>query len=83
MPGASNKKLSELVTRYQALSRPRRVGLWALIAIELALAIAAQRDIGRRPAEGIRGPKLLWRAVATLNIVGPLAYFRFGRRRSS
>jgi hypothetical protein len=83
MPGASNKKLSEAVSRYQALSPRARVALWVAIAIEFGLAIAAQRDISRRAAEEIRGPKLLWRVVATMNFVGPLAYFRFGRRRPS
>jgi hypothetical protein len=29
----------------------------------------------------VHGPKVLWALVIAVNVVGPLAYFRFGRRR--
>jgi hypothetical protein len=32
---------------------------------------AAERDIQLRPAGELRGPKLLWRLVATQNPIGP------------
>jgi hypothetical protein len=83
MTSAADKKLSEVVRRYKALPTRGRVAMWLLVAIELVLVIAAQRDITRRPAEDVRGPKLLWRAVATLNFVGPAAYFGAGRKRSA
>jgi len=56
--------------------------VWALLAFELVLIVAVERDIQRRPAERIRGPKLLWRAVATQNVIGPAAYLGLGRRRT-
>ena len=53
----------------------------ALGATEVGLLAAAQLDITRRPVEQIRGGKPLWRLVSLLNIVGPLAYYRWGRIR--
>jgi hypothetical protein len=76
-------KSQKLVDFYRGLSPAARAAVWVLLAFELVLIIAAQRDIQRRPAEAIRGPKLLWRVVATQNVVGPAAYFGLGRRRST
>lgn len=81
MPHKPKQSIRELVERYNRLSPAARGGLWALVAFEVVLIGVAQRDIQRRPAEGIRGPKLLWRAIAMLNVVGPAAYYAFGRRR--
>ena len=50
-------------------------------AAQLALLAAAQRDISRRPAEQIRGPKALWRLATLVNFIGPGSYFAFGRKR--
>jgi hypothetical protein len=73
-------RISELIGFYRGLSPTARRAVWALLAIEAILVAAAERDIQRRPASGIRGPKLLWRAIATQNIIGPAAYFGLGRR---
>lgn len=67
---------------YRRLSPAGRVGAWIAFFVELVLIIAAERDIHRRPAEEIRGPKVLWRAIAMQNVVGPAAYFTLGRKRS-
>jgi hypothetical protein len=75
-------RIGELIEFYNRLSPPLRRAVWALLAVEIVLIAATQRDIQRRPARNIRGPKLLWRAVATQNLVGPAAYFIFGKRRS-
>ena len=77
-----DKQINEAKTFYRNLTPAARVGLWALLALELVLIVAAQRDIQRRPADRIRGPKLLWRVVAMLNVIGPAAYFGLGRRRT-
>ena len=55
----------------------------AIGAAQVGLLVAAQVDISRRPAEQIRGRKAMWRAIGLLNTVGPLAYFKWGRRRVS
>ncbi len=81
MPERIERPIRQLVTQYNRLSPTARGAVWALLAFEVVLIGVAERDIQRRPAERIRGPKLLWRAVATQNVVGPAAYYGFGRRR--
>jgi Phospholipase_D-nuclease N-terminal len=49
--------------------------------VQLALLGAALFDIRRRPADQIKGSKLLWTGLSFVNFVGPLAYFLFGRKR--
>jgi len=78
----ASEQISELQRFYGRLSPAARGALWLLLAIEAALIVAAQRDIQRQPSECIRGPKLMWRMIATQNIVGPAAYYCLGRRRS-
>jgi hypothetical protein len=80
MPQRIEQPIRELVKQYNRLSPTARRVVWVLLAFEVALIGVAERDIQRRPADRIRGPKLLWRAVATQNVVGPAAYYGFGRR---
>jgi hypothetical protein len=54
----------------------------ALASIQLSLAATAWSDLARRPVEDVNGSKAVWAAVIAVNIVGPLAYFRWGRRRT-
>jgi hypothetical protein len=75
-----NDAIRHLVKLYKGLSPAAQRAVWGLLAVEVVLIAAAERDIQRRPADRIRGPKLLWRAVATQNIIGPAAYYGFGRR---
>lgn len=66
---------------FKARFSPRqRAAILALAATELSLKVAAARDIARRPATQVRGPKLLWRLALLVNTLGPLGYFRWGRR---
>ena len=51
--------------------------------VELVLLAATLCDIKRRPADQIKGSKRMWTALAFVNIVGPISYFAFGRRRPS
>ncbi|HXQ00791.1 MAG TPA: hypothetical protein VN845_12095 [Solirubrobacteraceae bacterium] len=60
-------------------SRTQRLWLLMLTAGSVLLVIAAERDIQRRPADRVRGNRLLWRLVS-LNALGSLSYFRWGRR---
>lgn len=82
MVAGIEKPLSGLAALYRGLGPAARRAVWALLAVELVLIAAAERDIQRRPADRIRGPKLLWRVVATQNLVGPAAYLGLGRRRT-
>ena len=65
--------------RFSELSPPLQVATLVLGASQIALYVAAFRDISRRPATQIRGSKAKWRAICLLNTVGPLSYFRWGR----
>lgn len=76
-------RLRDIGAFYASLSPLARRALWALLALEAMLVAATERDIQRRPADRIRGPKLLWRVIATQNVVGPAAYLWLGRRRGS
>ncbi len=60
-------------------SPARRLWAVALIVLSLGLVTAAERDIQRRPANEMRGSKLLWRLLC-LNALGAVGYLRWGRR---
>jgi hypothetical protein len=51
----------------------------ALLVLSVAIVATAQRDLQHRPAEQVRGKKLIWRVIS-LNALGALGYFRWGRR---
>lgn len=80
MRGRTVTKTGVLRARYAGLSPAVRRTVWVLLVAEAVLIGAAERDIHRRPTERIRGPKLLWRALATQNLIGPLAYFALARK---
>ena len=64
--------------KWSDLTRQQRVGVLGLIALQAALAAFAQRDLGSRSADELRGPKILWRFM-TLNTIGAIAYLTVGR----
>jgi hypothetical protein len=66
---------------WRDLSPRQRVGIVLLGTMQLALAGAAWRDLARRPAAQVRGPKWPWAMVIAMNWVGPLSYFFLGRIR--
>jgi hypothetical protein len=65
--------------RWNDLNPGQQRAIVAAGVVQLLLA-AALLDLARRPSEQVRGPKRLWAAAAFVNVVGPLAYFAFGRR---
>ena len=67
---------------WKELSHMAKFGTITASAVQISLLIAAQRDISRRPAEEIRGGKMLWRLATLVNFVGPGSYFTFGVKRS-
>ena len=71
---ATKKKWSELSWRSRRLIAVAGI-------VEVALLVATLIDLKRRPADEIKGSKRMWTALAFVNIVGPIAYFTFGRRR--
>jgi hypothetical protein len=69
--------------RWSQLSERQRRGLLVGAALEGVLKIVALRDLRKRPAASVRGPKWAWGAVVILvNAMGtaPIAYLLFGRR---
>jgi hypothetical protein len=54
--------------------------LFGLAAIEVASAIMAWRDLGRRADDEVRGSKRLWRVVIAMNPGNSAAYWVVGRR---
>lgn len=69
----AKKSWSDLTPTQQKL-------LIAAGAVESALTLYTLRDLARRPSAAVRGPKVLWRAGAFVQPVGPVAYLAFGRR---
>lgn len=65
------------------LSGRQRVLMSLAGLVQFALLAAAQLDLFRRPASEVRGSKWAWRAASLVNFFGPLAYFAFGRRRTT
>jgi len=83
---AASGPRAKLKEHWARLSPRDRGLLVAAAAVDNGMKIAALRDLRRRPASQIRGPRWLWAVVVTLvNSVGivPLCYFTLGRRRAS
>jgi hypothetical protein len=59
--------------------RQKKVVLVVLL-VHLVVARFTLRDLRRRPAAAVRGPKRLWRVWATMNTTGSVAYWLVGRR---
>ena len=48
---------------------------------EVALTTWCAKDLKARPAELVRGPKLLWAPALSIQPFGPIAYLAWGRKR--
>lgn len=70
---AHKKKLADLTPAQ------RRV-VYVIGTAELIATAAALRDLARRPADKVKGPKAAWALACFVQPVGPLAYFTAGRR---
>lgn len=68
--------------KWKDLTKGQRVRAVSLAAVQIALQSAAIRDIAKRPASQIKGPKAAWIAGTFINFTGPVAYFALGRRRA-
>ena len=68
--------------KWSDLTVAQRRAITVVGAVEAALTAAALRDLGRRPAGQVRGPKAVWALALFVQPVGPLAYFAAGRRRT-
>jgi Phospholipase_D-nuclease N-terminal len=66
--------------RWSELSGRQQAAIAAAAVVQVLLSAATLLDLRRRPSTQVRGSKTLWVAAAFVNFVGPIAYFRFGRR---
>ena len=69
----SKKKWSDLSPRAKTV-------ILTLASVQISLAATAWADLATRPSEEVSGSKAKWAAIIAVNFVGPLAYFRLGRR---
>jgi hypothetical protein len=71
--------------RWSELSSGQRRLIVVAGVFEAFAKVAMLRDLRRRPADEIRGPKLLWAATALVNTAGlaQVGYFVVGRRHPS
>jgi len=67
--------------KWKDLTPEQQGGVVVGSVVQLTLLAMAQIDITRRPADQIRGGKLLWRILTLINFLGPLAYFAIGRKK--
>jgi phospholipase D-like protein len=68
--------------RWHDLSRRQKTTLSVTAVVQFGLAAAAWTDLARRPPAQVRGPKWRWAALIAVNFAGPVAYFRWGRKRA-
>ena len=66
---------------WKEMSPSAKAGTILAGIVNLSLLVAAQRDISKRPAAMINGPKGAWRAASFINFIGPMGYFVFGRKK--
>ena len=68
--------------KWSELTSGQRKRVIAMGTVEAVLAGAAYIDLIRRPADEVNGSKGKWAAIILINIVGPIAYFTRGRKRT-
>jgi len=62
------------------LTRSQKRAVVAAGAVEVALTMAAWRDLASRTDAQVRGSRALWAVGVLVQPVGPVAYFALGRR---
>jgi len=62
------------------LTPKQQTAVLVLGSVQLSLAATAWADLAKRPPEQVNGSKTRWAAIIAINLVGPIAYFRWGRR---
>lgn len=66
--------------KWSELNPSQQCAICVAGALEVVMTVAALRDLGRRPAAEVRGPKPAWALALFVQPVGPIAYFAYGRR---
>lgn len=66
--------------RWRDLTPAQQTAVLVLASVQLSLAATAWADLASRPPARVNGRKVVWAAVIAVNVVGPAAWFRWGRR---
>jgi hypothetical protein len=66
--------------RWSDLTSRQQAAVLTLASVQLSLAATAWADLATRPAAAVNGSKARWALIIAVNFVGPIAYFRWGRR---
>jgi hypothetical protein len=67
--------------RWRDLTRRQKTVMSVSAVVQCGLAVVAWTDLARCSPAQVRGPKWRWAALIAVNYAGPIAYFRWGRRR--
>jgi hypothetical protein len=67
--------------RWRDLTTTQQASMVLLSTVQITLLMAALTDLRRRSADEVNGSKQLWTVLAFVNVIGPMAYFVFGRQR--
>jgi hypothetical protein len=67
--------------KWSELSHGQQAAIVGVGVLEIVLTATAAVDLWRRPAQAVRGPKLLWAAALAIQPIGPIGYLTLGRRR--
>ncbi|WP_430331573.1 PLD nuclease N-terminal domain-containing protein [Rhodococcus sp. ACT016] len=70
-------------SKWADLSPAKRASIIALASVQVSLAVSAWVDLARRRREDVNGSKGKWAAIIAVNTIGPLSYFRWGRKKSA
>jgi hypothetical protein len=68
------------VRRWRDLTPRQQTVVLVLGSIQLSLAATAWADLATRRPDEVNGSKARWAALIAVNWIGPLAWFRWGRR---
>jgi len=66
--------------RWVDLTPGQQTAVLTAASVQLSLAATAWAQLATTPAAEVDGSKARWAAVIAINFVGPLAWFRWGRR---
>jgi hypothetical protein len=69
--------------RWQDLTAGQQTAVLVAASVQLSLAATAWAQLATTPAEEVNGSRVRWALLIAVNWVGPLAWFRWGRRGGS
>lgn len=67
--------------KWEDLDKPAKLCIIGLGAYEIVEKLVVWHFICHRPAHKTRGSKWMWFGLSFINVVGPLAYALFGRKK--